>query len=99
MIYLIVWLFFGIGAASLAAYRGYPYPLSATLGVLFGPFAFLVAVILPPVGEGRSRAADDDQVEREVREAKGTFTCPECGRHNSVATRICPRCNRRFPPL
>jgi hypothetical protein len=97
MVGLFIWVFFGVGAAALAAYRGYPYPISAMLGMLFGPIAFVVAMLLPPVGEGRRRAAEDDDVEREVNEAKDTFTCPECGRHNSVATRICPRCNHRFP--
>jgi hypothetical protein len=98
MIYflLAVWLFFGASAASIAAYRGYPYPLFALLGIPFGPLVFVVAILLPPIGEGRGRADDDAQVDREVRDASETFTCRECGRKNSVATRVCPRCGTHF---
>ena len=28
MVGLFIWVFFGLGAAALAAYRGYPYPIA-----------------------------------------------------------------------
>ncbi len=94
--FVAVWLFFGASAASIAAYRGYPYPVFALVGIPLGPLAFVVAILLPPVGEGRSRADDDARVDREVSDARETFTCRECGRRNSVATRVCPRCGNHF---
>jgi hypothetical protein len=94
--FVAVWVFFGISAASIAAYRGYPYPLFALLGTPFGPLSFVVAILLPPIGEGRGRAEDDARVDREVRDASATFTCRECGRQNSVAARVCPRCGTHF---
>ena len=93
---IAVWLFFGTSAASIAAYRGYPYPVFALAGIPLGPLAFVVAILLPPIGEGRGRAEDDALVDREVSDASVTFTCRECGRKNSVATRVCPRCGNHF---
>jgi hypothetical protein len=91
-----IWVFFGVIGTSIAVYRGYPYWLCALIGMPLGPVFLVVAFLLPPVGEGRLRAAKDAHVEREVSEASYTLPCPKCGRQNSVATRICPRCNHRY---
>ena len=93
---LFAWVAIGCLAGFHAAYKGYPKIASILLCSPFGPLSLLVVFFLPPVAEGRERVAADQQVEEEQVESQETFICRNCGRENSVTTRVCPRCEQRF---
>jgi len=93
---LIAWGVLGFCAGLYAAYKGYPRFLSILVCIPLGPLGFIGVFLLPPVGEGCDRVAEDRRVDRELAESKEGVCCPKCGRENSVSTKVCPRCEQRL---
>jgi ribosomal protein S27AE len=80
--------FVGLGTlalinAGLAQAKGRSGLVWWLISVFLGPIATFLIVVLPKVKD--RRALDTN-----------TRECPNCGRENSIHTRICPRCDAKL---
>lgn len=81
--YFVFWLLCGVASAVIASDKGRSGVAWFFLGVLFGPFALVVAACLsrigPPAKEGP---------------APGTRPCPHCRERIFEAARVCRFCGK-----
>jgi hypothetical protein len=65
----VVWLLFGVAAAMVAANKGLGGCLWFGLGILFGPFGLIFALVTP---------ADQQGVETKALQSGAMKRCPSC---------------------
>ena len=92
---LATWLGIGFLAFVVAMRKGYSIAIAFALGVL-GLLGLIIAILLPRTSEGRAQAELEDAIRHEINDSQELLACPNCGRQNSIATRICPRCEYRY---
>lgn len=84
-VFLIIWFFFGICSAMIASGKGRSSGAWFVLGLIFGPVALLLAMIVSNDHVGLERQG--------LRE--GTLTkCPHCGGAISLHVSACRHCGR-----
>jgi len=96
VIQIAIWILLGIVGGTILARKGYSPNLGIAIGVFLGPLGLLVAALIPATSEAHRQATLRRETDAELSAAAKTHPCPNCGRHNSVATRVCPRCEYRF---
>jgi hypothetical protein len=83
-------------ACRIAVRRGYRLWVGLLPGLLLPALGWLIVAFLPRT----ETAKDQDRIEADTRSelatSSQTMPCPKCGRLNSVATRICPRCDHHL---
>lgn len=95
---VLFWVGLGLLGGRIAAKKGYPPVAGVLIGVFLGPVALLIAtVVMPKTSQGLDQEVLESKTQAELAYASQTQQCPQCGRSNSIATRICPRCEYRFP--
>lgn len=99
MLVLMALSYVGVGVlgAYIAVRKGYS-PTWAILTALIccAPVGLLIAVVVPTTSEGREQQRLKRKTLKELRDCSRVRNCPQCGRENSVNTRICPRCDYRI---
>lgn len=93
---LLVWCALGYAGGWLAARKGYPPRLGVVAGVLGGPIALVVCLLLPRTKAGHALAKMERELAAETQEFGQRHKCPSCGREVSVRAPSCPRCDHRF---
>jgi len=93
---ILIWVVLGLLGGYIFAQKGYPPTLGIIVGVLVGPIGIAVAAVLPRTKERRTQMEMERETKLELQATQQTHTCPKCGRENSAATRICPRCECRY---
>ncbi len=93
---ILVWCLLGYYGGLLFAKKGYPPTLGIIIGILFGPIALILVLILPGTREARERAIEEKQLAIEQADCNRTKVCPQCKRESSIAAPVCPRCEFRF---
>ena len=93
---IFVWCLLGYFGGLLFAKKGYPPMLGIFIGILLGPFALILCLILPRTREASERATEEKQLAIEQKDRNRTKFCPQCNRESSIAAPICPRCDYRF---
>jgi hypothetical protein len=96
IIQIAIWIVLGVIGGTILARKGYSPVLGVALGILCGPVGLIVAAVLPWTKEGDIQRELREETDAELLAASQTRPCPNCGRENSVATLICPRCDRRL---
>jgi hypothetical protein len=97
VIQVLIWVGLGLLGGYIAAHKGYPPTWGVVIGVFIGPIGLVVAALMPRTARGREQAMLERQTRMELSESSKTQACPQCRRQNSVTTRVCPRCEYRFP--
>jgi len=96
---------FGLAGGYVAAHKGRSPVLGILAGMLLAFFTGLYASVvilvvcaafLPATQAARERALLQQETQKELEYSRQTHPCPDCGRQNSVVTRICPQCGFRF---
>lgn len=93
---IVPWIILGYLGGLVFARKGYPPKVGIILGILLGPFGFLLFLLLPMTDSGIRQAKLDAEVENEHRLNTALKDCPNCKRSVGQSTRFCPRCNHRF---
>src|SRR5689334_17838581 len=91
---------FGLAGGYIAARKGYSPILGILAGIFLSFFAGLYATVvvlvvtaclLPATKAARALASLERETQAELEQSRQTQACPQCGRQNSVVTRICPQ--------
>jgi hypothetical protein len=87
-----IWVMLGLLGGRIAAYRGYSPWLGVVVGVFMGPFALLMALLIP-------RRRYIVELEKADLLRGGVATCPTCGVAIPTTSNECPRCiyRKAFP--
>ena len=80
----------------IAKLRGYSLWIGLPVGILIPVVGWLVLLLLPRTAAAKEQRHLEMATQRELAAAKQTLLCPSCGRENSIATRVCPRCDLRL---
>jgi hypothetical protein len=96
IIKICLWVAFGLCGGLLMARKGYPPYLGVVAGIVFGPIGLIVAALMPKTAKGREMAEQNKKIAAELRATRHLRVCPKCGRENSIASPVCPRCDYHY---
>jgi RNA polymerase subunit RPABC4/transcription elongation factor Spt4 len=77
------------GSIYIAIRRGQPLILGVLLGTCLGPLGVIIVAFLPATELGQHL----DKIRAQAKVDRQTIACPNCGRMNSIRSKVCPRCD------
>ncbi|NVP58065.1 zinc ribbon domain-containing protein [Mycoplana rhizolycopersici] len=91
MIFLIIWILFGVAAGVVASSKGRSGFGWFLLGCIFGVFALIIVACLSSLKRERVVAATPTpQLAQPIK------ACPECAETVLLAANVCKHCGHRF---
>lgn len=84
---LFIWVAFAVVTAFAAPSRGREFGTWFVLGLLFGVFALIAVLVLPPRTPGLDRPTPKTHVE-----------CPDCAEYVRNEARVCKHCGCKLIP-
>ena len=93
---LIVYILLCLLACRISTRRGYGIFLGLFLGLVFPVVGWLIVALMPRTSAAREQDRIERETQGELKEASQLAACPKCGRHNSIKTRVCPRCDHHL---